>query len=1135
MVVVGGFVVLLVLASYLLFGFVKEYAGSPSGTVSASAPSSVDAGSSVTVSATASDLSYSGDGYFCLSSSHRQPSASWCNGGGGNGCLEPCTWKGAFDGMVSQGYWYQTMVCMDSDRCNFASFDGATDMATVYAACENGVWYLLGNSGSSPSSFNGFYLADGQSVDVYVYFDTSILPRDAPAVGLCAEGSGYGYSGPDHYSSNWQFLKYWYPSFMGHSWHCTVWKYVGSSNDPSAHLRITGSGSARFAIFMSGARTFDSSQCSNYWSVGITRIKIVPDSSQLGSTVRLSFIPQTSGIDCDTSSAGTSKSVVSGPSTGSSFSTSVTCSVSSTASSPGRVKVEWDDLGPMYFHAGSDTFYVMIVPEMEVDSDTVSFTVVRPATDVSLSSVRQEPDDSAVEGTITVSGGTKFDYVKVYIDGSSVATVNRSSFSCGSSSCTYHFNYSMYGKSDGSHTVKVDLYVDGSKRDSDTASFSYYQVGIRNVSASQTSASFEAKGGYKYVRVYVDSSSCVAKDWTNIAPSSSHSWQAKSVSYSWPSCAAGEGTHTVYVQLKDESGHVVSDSTTVTVSFDYSLSNPQPAQGTRYYVQAPTKWSVPESFSIPTSVDYYTSAPSATLKEYFAGQQVAQQSVSGSGTFEYTVTGSQIGSGCGTGRTISWELGSAGEQTSVDIYCIYADIVSPTGSITLPTADGSTVTDGATVTVEVEAVSNPSGVSLEPYVTLDGETGVAVNCSDPSHTCYRFDASGWSCGSTHTVDLSVSADGNPDVATDSATFTVNCAQNYVEVASPEDGSTVNIYEPVQDVQLTLAVNWASDDPGAYLKVWLNGAYRDLATVSDCSATTCYAMKYSDGLQLGANDVRVELYDSSDHKVVEDSSSFHVNYWSFVFGEDWDSTPAVVYVKDSGEPDHADYCQYDLNGETGNMNFNPSLIRWELPVTEDDVDKNISVRCYYGSEQVFEGTYRIQGSSTEQPATPVINIGGGSYSVSAFPIFPKYDRVGRYIFSVYTHKGVAASSVFKDVYISNGQLCFVPKKGSHRITYYKASFRVFPTSENEVDQIIGSLQTNDIITVPVSQKGSAYCFPVKGTAMVLDSVDDGRTGEYYFVVLDTQESTMDMNLVFVGVIAALLIGYILYQKGAISLG
>lgn len=1143
LMLVLGFLVVVILASYLIYSRM-EVGGDASIDLSTSvSPSTVTPGGSFTLSGSVSNYSWSSPGWYCVDFSDLV-SGSWCNTAysGQDQCYRPCAY-GNLEGDPSIGY--QVYKCVDASGqygCRLARYSG--DWPTIYAEDDpnygGGVDYLLAIS-STPSSYKGFLIPPGHGVR-FNFEIRNVSSVSVPAIVFLCYDASLSSSVYVGYSTEYGWTRD-YGTDMGGQWYGTTWtcyaitKTIPANSTADGYWDVeappTSSGARVYISFTDKCSYYKGSYCASttmYYRVAVT--SVMPSDGLVGVKVVPGFgSPFTCG-----------PSVFEAESLPYSFSSSCVVDSGATAGSYSLSTYVCDEGLYLYHSTSSYSTALQYASDYCIGysfaSDTDYVTVVTPATDVSLSGVRQEPDDSTVEGTITVSGGTAFDYVKVYIDGSVVATVYKSSFSCGTTSCTYSFNYSMYGKSDGSHTVKAELYVDGSLKDSATASFSYYQIGIRNVSASRSYATFEDKGGYKYVQVYVDSTSCVAKSWTYVAPSSAHNWAGDGVMYDWPSCAASEGAHTVYVQLKDESGHIVTDSAVVTVSYSYSLSNPQPPQGTRYYVQSPSKWTVPSDFQISTSVSYSTDSPSATLVEYFAGSQVASESVSGSGTFTYTITGSQIGSGCGTGKVISWSLGDATAQTTVDIYCVYADIVRPTGTVTLPTSDGSVVLQGSSVVVEVEAVSNPVGVSLTPNVTIDGVSGVPVACSDPSNYCYRFDASGWTCGSTHTVNLSVDADGNPSVATDSATFTVNCALNYVDVVSPSDGSTVNIYEPIQDVQMTLAVDWASDDPGAYLKVWVNGAYRDLATVTDCSSTVCYALKYSDGLQLGANDVRVELYDSSGNLVADDNVSFHVNYWSFVFGEDWSSTPAVVYVKDNGEPDHADYCEYDINGETGVLNFNPSLIRWELPITEDDVGKTVSVVCYYGSDVVFDGNYTVQGNTVEQPATPVnITIGGGgsTYTVSAFPVFPEYDRSGQYIYSVYVYKGSSASSVFKDVYVSNGQLCFVPRTGSHKIYYYKADFRAFPTSENDVDQIIGSLRDADLVEVPVTQQGSAYCFPIKGTAMVLDSVDDGDVGEYYFVILDTQQSTFDMNVVFVGVIVALLLGYVLYQRGVLSLG
>jgi len=151
------------------------------------------------------------------------------------------------------------------------------------------------------------------------------------------------------------------------------------------------------------------------------------------------------------------------------------------------------------------------------------------------------------------------------------------------------------------------------------------------------------------------------------------------------------------------------------------------------------------------------------------------------------------------------------------------------------------------------------------------------------------------------------------------------------------------------------------------------------------------------------------------------------------------------------------------------------------------------------------------------------------------VFPDSKKSGRYVYSVYAYSGAPAESVFRDVYVSGDHLCFVPKTGAHLIYYYRADFVAFPTTGDEADQVISSVGPEDFVDVQVEKQGSAYCIPLQGTAVIYDAVDGGATGEYYFIVLDTVEGTSDMNLAFVGVFVALLIGYILYQKGVFGRG
>ena len=1138
-----------VLAGLVLFATSKSYVSFSLTTDK----STVQVGDTVTATATGSATVY--QNMFC---NNGTTSNNYCGARGGTGlCLSPCTAVSILDPFNSYGYQGVHFYYNDP-----VFGEGYVDSSYIYYSVgpdwsHSAVADILVTDGSS--SFDGFFVGRGAQLTVSGRLSSvlySQLALGGWTVGVCYDSSRtaptVNVSGSP---AAFSYFKTVSGTWFGRNWTCVVYRSNGNYTYEDFTINVTSNADTRLYFTFASACFYDNAYCPGTISENI-RLELSSFSMSFDGYPGFYYfeIQPPSGFSLTSGSACT---VTDGTGT---QSFSATYSVTSSAS-PGsntfRGIFATYAYYLFYLYPGSDTYSVScglfdVGDPGYLGSDTATVTVVTPATAVTLynygsnsGSPVQTPTDDSVQYRVYVSGGTAFDRVEVYVDGALKKTYYPSDVICGSTDCYVDDRIDLGAAADGTHTIDAKLYVNGSLQDTDSKTFTYYAPGIRNVSASYSSGtgsvSFEVKGGWRYYRIYIDSTTCVAKDWTSAGPTTASNWYAFGpVSFTWPSCANTSGTHTVYVEVKPDSGApVVSDSSTVTVSFNYSLSNPQPPSGTRYYVQVQSKWQVPSTFSIPTSVQYSTDAPSATLTEYFAGNQVTSQTVSGSGTFTYTITGNQIGSNCGTSKEIKWTLGTATERTYVDIYCVYASILSPTGQVTLPTSDGSTVLPGTKLVVETEVSTNPSGATVTPTVTIDGQTGTITQCStpDPTHYCFQFDASGWQCGSTKTVQLSADVDGQL-TATAQSTFEVNCAQNYVSIVSPQDGVTIHTFQPINDTTVTLAVDYASSDPGAYLKVWFNGAYRDLSEAPTCSYKKCYVLDYANGLQLGPNEVRVELYNSSDQLVTDDNVIFYVNYWNPSVGEDWTATPPVFWVSDGGEPAHADRCTYEINGiGSGDMSFNNVTVRWELPIDENYIGVVVNYACYYGTDKVFDGNYTIQGPSESgaQPGSGTVAAGTGfaglpAVSKTAFPVFPAYEQSGPYIYSVYHASGSSPTYVFKDVYVSNGRLCFVPRTSAkHHIVYYAADFTAFPTTDSEVDALIGSLGPEDVRSVQIEQEGSAYCFQLQGTALIKDEVSGTTSGEYWFIVLNTEQTTVGINMAFVGLIFLVLIGYILFSR------
>lgn len=1116
-------VIALVLAAGVVV-FSHLLGGTATATVSATvSPSTVQSGGSVTLTGTVSNLSWTSPGYYCIDLSSTQ-TATWCGSSTGK-CYTPCQHPDVA-GAVGGYQVYKCASASGSAGCSLALYSGADPQYSVSSNSTylGAVDYLLADS-SSPTAYTGFLLAEGEQLkvdfSVSSYTDFSIVK---PTVALCYTGT-VRYVPPP----GWTYYKTVSGTWYGATWTCEVYTLT-SGTSSSSYWEVNGTSSdARFYISFASQCWYDSAQCpASTYTVSAKVTSVAPTGSYLGSGILFHVYDPDSVLSCS------DEVLLSPSSSASTASVSFTCTASGTGSH--TVGVEAFDYGVVYYHAYSTPTYIVPGAGADLGTGTTTLSIQAPATSVALYAYgsttgvpSQTPTDHYVQFRVYVSGGTLFDSVKVYIDGTLKATYYPSDFVCGASSCYKDAKISMLGAADGSHTIKAELYVNGALQDSTSSTFDYYQVGVQSVSASQVgttnqfTVSWQMKGGWYQYQVYIDTPTCVAQPWTGSGPSVAQSWTTYGpYTYNIPACAATSGTHTVYVEAKDASGTTASDSVQVTfnITHTYSVSLTSPVTSVKH-LQTDQEGLMPSTYTETMTAEYNTDDPSAQLVFLVNGSQVQSWTVTGSGTQSYVVPASDLS--CGQ-DTFTAELGPAGspsvsDQATVTYYCWYINIGYPSNgsTVTLPSEDLTTVASGSYLDVYIKDSVTPSDRVYAVYATLDGASGSPITCPAGYTHCFRFDVSGAECNSVHTIQAWIDEAGTTR-ATTTSTVAFQCAQNFVRIDSPVDGQELDYKVPLGDVNVVLAITYAG---GSSLSIYLNGRQISPPETNNCSSTVCYVLTSADGLHLGDNDVNVYLYDGNT-LVAQDSATFGVYSWVYVPGEVWDQTPPLLVLRENGS--HADACTLTVDGNTHYMSYDSSNSWWYYPISDAWKGKDVNFECQFHSRVVWTGSYRVQGQTT-QPSAPVIIGGGGTVtapiSKPAFPVFPNKVQVSHYIYSVYYFAGLQPTDVFRDVYVSQDRLCFVPKAGKHTITYYAYNFSTWPTSDNEVKQILGNLSPKDIKQVSISHEGSAYCIPLSGTAVIKDTVTGPVNGTYYFLVLDTAQAVSPINITFVLVIALVL--------------
>ena len=1087
-------------------------------------PSEVVAGSSFTADVSVSGATSTSLNMNCLAGA---PTGSYgnCNSDDGT-CVRPC-WPYDFSSyFLDSPNWFF--------GAQFFGLAGHVNSSTDFQ------YYTSNGSGQAggvdfaetPSYYNGnargFIIPNGTKLQFNLHFSSYVysLLAEGATVGVCYNTSA-GTPSISVSSADFTFWQNHSGSWWGKNWSCKLYRATTNSTDADVTITITGASPYSEAyVTVSSMCFYDSTKCTSFSArnrVIVNGVYVYPSQVIIepsASTSNITFSPTCEYLDNQ-------------------FSYSFTGNVSS-STSPGSYTVRADvaswtmykmfkypDTVNQICGVASDTSF----PEY-LGYGTATLSVQSYATNVDLyaygsnsGSPSQKPDDHYLRGRVYVSGGTIFDNVKLYVDNSLKATYYKSSMTCGSSYCYKDFVIDMSGYADGSHTVKAVLYVNGSQRDTASKSFSYYSVGVRNVSASQAgndniSVSFDYKGGHKSLLIYLDTESCAVYSSSSFAPSSSHDWQTYGPqSYTIPDCAKTSGTHTLGVKLCDASGLCSTDTTTVdfTFTYSYSVRLDQPTAGVKN-VQTDVRGSPPSGYSEPFSITYSTDDPSATLKLLVNSSQVQSWSVTGSGTKSGSVPSTYLRCGDTTFTAeLSGSSGSDQSSSTVTYVCWYASIESPKGVVDVPSADNVTVSDGTDLTLLAITDETPENVSKVVRAYMDGSPLSPVSCPSGYTDCFVVPVGGLSCGSSHTLSLEV-GDGSSVYATDTSDITLNCVQKYVRIVSPSDGAVYDFNVPLSEVNIDVYLDYNGGDT---LQFYLNGSPVDLPEYNGaCTHTACYVLPGSQ-LSLGDNNLTADLLSGGD-VVATDSVTFTVNLWQFIVGEEWGVTPPLLYVEEHGS--HPDSCYVIHDQNMDSMVFDDQSSRWIFPIDESYVGKTVEVFCSKDSRIVFDQNYEVQGPGV-QGGSPVVQPsgGGGAVTVSptvAYPVFPERRHVAHYIYSLYHFSGVAPSENIKDVYISQERLCVVPRtQGFFDVLYYKHSISKFPESDNEVRQILGSLTSRDLVDVKTVKSGAATCFPIPGSGVAELRFDDGV---YDVIVVDVTEAAAPINFGTVLIVVVVLV-------------
>lgn len=725
------------------------------------------------------------------------------------------------------------------------------------------------------------------------------------------------------------------------------------------------------------------------------------------------------------------------------------------------------------------------------------FQVVNYADTVTIDSVSaSNSDDEVGDASLTVSGGSDFNYVEVSSSCGGSKTIDKSDFSCSGDTCTWSGYLGLDTSTSGevssgssSCTVTATLYAGGQQRDTDQKTVTVYFPSVQNLDVPDTSSttvsySFDACGAFDHYDVYLDSTSNKVASKTLSPPSSPG--QCRSVSDSVTISDLTKGSHTLYIRLyTSDSGEYDTQSDTFYANITYTgsvtVTAPQDGSTVNQQVSSPGT----PSQSITTSANYSTDAPSATLKVYVNSSEKQSWTVSGSGSQSYTAQPSDLV--CGT-DTFAWKLYSdtdllASDSSTITLRCWY-DKVGPSGTVKIPSSNGQPL-DSAYVDVYIDADVNPSTSYTPKLYWNNTDVSSKLTTENCSHTycarIYGSDVGGFSCGQNVTLKADL-LEGNTVRAESTSTITLQCVEQYIIIRRPSDGTAydLNGQEVPDSFELNVAVDYAGGDTIVFK---INDSNATATQQSTCDYDACYLVKGN--FQEGNNVLGALLY-SNGSLVSEDNITFTIYLWSFITSEQYGTDTGLIVTKEYAS--HAQRCEVYLPADSNTaspMVYSDTDRTWNYQFTKDNDGENYRVVCYSPTgKAVYSYNGVINFSKPSSGGGGGIGGGGGGISSQpsppvALPFWPATDRYEYGEWSILDKKPFDAG-VFTTASVSSSFVC-VGSTTIPSVRVCNGDVPSIPSTEASLSSLVSNLETVCYVVTP-TKVGKLYCVKYTGAGL-----------------------------------------------------
>ncbi len=770
-----------------------------------------------------------------------------------------------------------------------------------------------------------------------------------------------------------------------------------------------------------------------------------------------------------------------------------------------------------------------------------TFTVINYADSVTINSVSvSSSDDEVASASLTVSGGATFDYVTVSSSCGGSTTINRSSFSCSGTTCTWSGTLGFDTTTSGqvtspstTCTVTAALYANGSQRSADSATVTVYFPQISNLVANDSTSasvsySFQACGAFSKYKVYVDGQYVETK--TVSPPATPGACQSVSSTTSSPLITPGSHTLEIRLYTSDE-GEYASASDTFNANYTYSYSI------TNFTVSTPEKHvQNASSDTFSGSIGYYTTDPNGAHLEVREGGTTLWTSnvASGSGTRTWSANLS-----CGA-HTLTAVITPVGDTSAVKdsrnatatLYCWNVS-VGPSGAVQIPSSGGVPLPSARVDAYYDVSVTPDANYTVQ--VLWDGTdiTSKFGQCS--GHTaCATLTQSDVpiACGGSATLTLNVYYN-NAQVATATSSITFQCVEQYVIFRLPTDGSAYDTFgdDVPADFNLPVAVDYAGGDAVRFYLDDLNNEV-SVAPVAcselNVSADACYTLSGS-YLDPGDHNLYARLFSGST-VIAEDSVSFTIYAWSFAYLPSLSGDVGVLSVKEYAS--HAQSCRIefpDLN-VSSQMSYSEASRTWDYPVDKATYDgASFTITCYSptGSE-VYVHSDAVKFGVAAAP-------GGGGAAVPAeekppeappvIPFWPDYAVSGGYQWSV-LGKDVFLEA-FDNVSVSSTLVCVKPRDALTAALYCPTDMPAIPVSGDTLSKVLEV--ASECSSLGTKSVGEFTCVDNEGTGIYVFRTPKGEIN-----VLVAGGPQFGAGVYVVAAIAVVFILIYLYYSGVIRL-